>query len=156
KFLQVYDVALFSHVQSRVESFVEEIEFDIPGHKALTEGEAAARKESAFKALRKRSPGLSPTADPKKEIPTFARDKEHDFLQEQPVLLTVLETDTVDAEAKPLSNDDLITQLGRPAWASNGLAAMSATWKTKEDRWAFEVVSTKEHAPPPLGIWMQI
>jgi hypothetical protein len=139
-----------------VESFVEEIEFDIPGHTPLTEAEAAVKKEAAFKDLRNRSPGLSPTANPAKESPTFDRDAPHDFKQEYTYPITVVEHETVDDDAKPLSSAELVDRVARPRWALEGRDTESATWKTSEDRWEITVVSKTPVVPPPLGIWMQV
>ncbi len=151
-FLQKYE--MFAGRKEPVESFVEEIVFDIPGHTLPSSAaKVDALKLKAFNVLKIRSPGLSTSAEPATEIPTFIRDVPHDFAQTQPVEQTLLEDQLVDKQGVALSTDE-VAKIGEAAWVAEGLHTMSVTWRTAASRWDFGTVSrTSVRAQ---GLWFEI
>ncbi len=153
KFIQRY--RRFPGRTETVESFLEEITFDVKGHSAPTDAMIIqAGKLKAFKELRKRSPGLSPSAKYEDEIATFLRKEKRDFKQTYKDHVNANENAMVDADLKSLSNAELV-KVCRNRWTKESLHTKSATWRTHHDRWDITVVS-KKHTGNAPAIWFQV
>ncbi len=138
------------------ESFVEEIEFDVPGHAEPTDVNLIeARKLEAFNALKKESPGLSPNADPKKELPTFIKDTS--WRQTFAGTARLTERKTVHADGKQLTNEELADVI-RQEWKDpQKFHEQSESWHTNHDRWEITVISKSlDDYPDPAPLWFEV